>query len=69
MAVSPGGLVGLVVGFGVRVVRAAVGMEAGMAVGVGLDVGSAPVQATSSKTLNTETVIQIAHARIGQIIG
>ncbi len=68
MAVGLGGLIGVVVGVGVGV-GAAVGMEAGVAVGVGLTVGPGPAQATSSKTLNTETMSQIAHARIGQIIG
>ncbi len=59
MPVGLGVLTGVVVGVGVGV-GAAVGMEAG----VGLTVGSAPAQAASSETLNTETMSQIAHERI-----
>ena len=62
MAVGLGVLIRVVVGV-------AVGMVADVARGVGLTVGSAPAQAVSIKTLNTETMTQIAHTRIGKIIG
>ena len=64
MAVGLGVLIGVVVG-----VSVGAGVAVGMAAGVGLTVGSAPAQAASSKTLNTGTMSQIVHARIGQIIG